>query len=222
MYPFFKRFLDVLVSLLLIILILPIFISLIVLLRFSGEGEVFYRQERVGKGGQTFHILKFATMLKDSLNLGTGAVTLRNDPRITKIGKFLRITKLNELPQIFNVLKGDMTLVGPRPLLVTSFSKYSIEAQDAIKKSVPGITGIGSIMFRDEEKMVTKAKENGIDPKEYYRDVIFPYKGKLEQWYHLNKSMIVDIKILVLTAIIVFNSSYNKAHLWFKGLPSKL
>ena len=219
MYLFFKRLIDIFVSLILISVLSPLFILLILILRFTGEKEVFYKQERVGYKGQTFYILKFATMLKDSLNLGTGAVTLRNDPRITKIGKILRITKINELPQIINVLKGDMTLVGPRPLLVKSFSKYSIEAQEAIKKCVPGITGIGSIMFRDEEKMITNAKVNGIEPKEFYANYVFPYKGSLEIWYSKNKNMLIDVKIVILTALIIVVPKYKNAHKWFYSIP---
>ena len=218
MYLFFKHCLDVFVATLFLVMLLPLFAVLVILLRFTAEGEVFYRQERVGFKGEKFYILKFATMLKDSLNIGSGAVTMRNDPRITRIGKVLRITKLNELPQIINVLKGDMTLVGPRPLLFNSFCKYSNEAQEAIKQCVPGITGIGSIIFRDEEKLITQAKQKGIEPKEFYASVIFPKKGNLEIWYSKNRNMLTDVKIIILTALIIIHPSYKKTPTWFKGI----
>ena len=103
MYKFFKRLLDILVSLITLIFLLPVFIPIIIILRFSAEGEVFYFQERHGFHNSKFHIWKFATMLKNSMNIGTGSITLQNDPRVTKIGSFLRKTKINELPQIINI-----------------------------------------------------------------------------------------------------------------------
>ena len=121
MYNFFKRLLDVIVSLITLIILLPVFLPIIIILRFSAEGEVFYFQERIGFKNSKFKIWKFATMLKNSMNIGSGSITLRNDPRVTKIGSFLRKTKINELPQIINILKGDISLVGPRPLVIKTF-----------------------------------------------------------------------------------------------------
>ena len=121
MYEFFKRFLDIIVSFITLIILLPVFIPILVILKLSAEGEVFYFQERYGIYNSRFQIWKFATMLKNSMNIGTGSITLQNDPRVTKIGSFLRKTKINELPQIINILKGDISFVGPRPLLLTSF-----------------------------------------------------------------------------------------------------
>ena len=150
MYPLLKRILDIIVSLFSITLLIPIFIPIIILLRFTAEGEVFYFQERIGINNSKFYIWKFATMLKDSMNLGTGSITLQNDFRVTKLGKFLRKTKINELPQIINILKGDISLVGPRPLVTKTFEAYSYEVQTKIYNIKPGLTGIGSIVFRDE------------------------------------------------------------------------
>ena len=121
MYHIFKRLLDFFVSLITLILLLPVFLPIIIILRFSAEGEVFYFQERIGIHNSKFKIWKFATMLKNSMNIGTGSITLQNDPRVTKIGFFLRKTKINELPQIINILKGDISLVGPRPALYNQF-----------------------------------------------------------------------------------------------------
>jgi len=137
MYSFFKRLLDILVSLITLIILLPVFIPIIIILRFSAEGEVFYFQERYGINNSRFQIWKFATMLKNSMNIGTGSITLQNDPRVTKIGSFLRKTKINELPQIINILKGDISLVGPRQLVVKTFSAYNEEVQSKIYNVKP-------------------------------------------------------------------------------------
>ena len=122
MYKFFKRSLDIVVSFVALVILLPFFIPIIIILKFTAEGEVFYFQERIGINNSKFQIFKFATMLKNSLNMGSGSITLQNDYRVTFIGKFLRKTKINELPQIINILKGDMSLVGPRPLVAKTFS----------------------------------------------------------------------------------------------------
>jgi len=192
-----------------------------VILRFTAEGEVFYRQERLGYKNQTFSILKFATMIKDSPNIGSKTITVRNDPRITSIGKWLRISKINELPQVYNVLKGEMALVGPRPMLITSFKKYSKDVQEILYKNRPGITGIGSLVFRDEEMLVTAIKEKGLDPMEYYLNHIYPYKGVLEKWYFHNISLYTDSVILLLTFNSLFNKNSNLVYKIFKDLPAK-
>ena len=117
----FNRLFDIIFACVLIIILFPIFIIVIPILKFSNEGEVFYLQKRIGFKNKFFKIFKFSTMLKNSENMGSGSITLRNDYRVTKIGKFLRKTKINELPQVFNVFIGDMSFVGPRPLLKVSF-----------------------------------------------------------------------------------------------------
>lgn len=221
LYLAIKRTFDFLAALFGFLLILPLFLVVMVLLKLTGEGEVFYLQERMGLNNKPFFIYKFATMLKDSPNMGNKNLTVRNDPRITKFGKLLRITKINELPQILNVIKGDMALVGPRPLLAASFVKYSPQIQAIIYKSQPGITGIGSLIFRDEERLVTTYKELGKDPLEYYKTYIYPYKGALEQWYYHNASLIVDFKILFLTFWSLVYRDSKVVYRTFKDLPSK-
>ena len=188
MYNFFKRLLDIAVSFLTLIILLPVFIPIIIILRLSAEGEVFYFQERYGIHNSRFQIWKFATMLKNSMNIGTGSITLQNDPRVTKIGSFLRKTKINELPQIINILKGDISLVGPRPLVKKTFSAYNKEIQSKIYDVKPGLTGIGSIIFRDEESIISAVKDE--DPHDFYKRVIAPYKGELEMWYQAKRSLI--------------------------------
>ena len=157
-------------------------------------------------------------MLKNSPNMGTGLITVRKDPRLLPIGGFLRMTKINELPQILNVLKGDMSIVGPRPLVDKTFNAYPEDIRYKIYDSVPGITGIGSIIFRDEEDLLTNTK---MDRQEYYNTVIAPYKGELEMWYNKNKSLLVDFWIIFLTAWAIINPKTQLQHKVFKDLPKR-
>lgn len=221
LYQTIKRSFDLTLSIIGLLIISPIFLIIMLILKFTGEGEIFYLQERIGLNNKPFFIYKFATMLKNSPKLGNKTVTVRNDPRITKAGKILRMTKINELPQILNVIKGDMALVGPRPLLDTSVKKYSLDVQDVIYKNTPGITGIGSLIFRDEELLVSNYKELGKDPMEYYKSYIYPYKGELEKWYYYNGSFIVDFKILFLTFWSLINKNSLLVFKTLKGLPIK-
>ena len=219
MYLFLKRILDIVISLIALTILLPLFVPIIIILRFTAEGEVFYFQERIGINNSTFQIWKFATMLKNSMNIGTGSITLKNDPRVTGIGKFLRKTKINELPQIINILKGDISLVGPRPLVTKTFSAYSEEIQAKIYNVKPGLTGIGSIIFRDEETLISSVKDE--DPHEFYKRVIAPYKGALEMWYQKNKSFVLDIKLIFITAWVILFPESKIYESWFKDLPKR-
>ena len=221
MYDFLKRLLDIAASIISIFILLPVFIPIIIILKFTAEGEVFYFQERIGINNSRFQIWKFATMLKNSMDMGSGSITLQNDFRVTKIGVFLRKTKINELPQIINILKGDISLVGPRPLVTKTFSAYNEEVQSKIYNVKPGLTGIGSIIFRDEELLVTTYKNSGKNPSEYYIQHIFPYKGSLEQWYYHNKSLSVDCKILFLTFWSLIKPSSKWVYSIFENLPAK-
>src|SRR5690554_6073530 len=221
MYRIIKRLIDFLISLIGLLVISPLLIIVIIVLKFTGEGEVFYLQERIGFNNKPFYIYKFATMLKDSINMGHKTITVRNDPRITKVGRVLRMTKINELPQILNVVKGDMALVGPRPLLATSVVKYTPEVQAILYKNKPGITGMGSLIFRDEELLVSTYRELGKDPMEYYKNHIYPYKGALETWYYHNCSLVVDFKILFLTFWSIVKPDSELVFKSFKDLPRK-
>lgn len=221
LYPIIKRTFDLLASILGLLVISPLFLVIMVVLKLTGEGEIFYLQERMGLHNKPFFIYKFATMLKDSANMGHKTLTVRNDPRITKVGRLLRITKINELPQILNVVKGDMALIGPRPILVKNFASYTPEVQEVIYKNRPGITGIGSLIFRDEELLVTAYKANGNNPSEYYKTYVFPYKGALEQWYYHHCSLAVDFKILFLTFWSLVKPNSELVYKTFKNLPAK-
>lgn len=216
MYKFLKRSIDILIALTVLLLLSPLFILIVLILLVTGEREVFYFQQRIGYKNKPFHIWKFATMLKNSPNIGTGEITLRNDTRVTKFGKFLRITKINELPQVINVLKGDMSIVGPRPLMEVSFKLYTEEVQAVIYNCRPGITGIGSIIFRDEEKILSNAS----DPKKTYT-AIYPFKGSLELWYQKKASIYTDLMIIFLTGWSILFANTQLPYKIFKDLPSK-
>lgn len=214
MYKYIKRFFDILFSLIVLLVLLPLFIPIIILLLLTGEHEVFYQQDRVGYKNKIFGIWKFATMLKNSPNMGSKDLTMRNDPRVTSVGRFLRKSKLNELPQLINILTGDMSFTGPRPLMKSGFDRYSDEIKAKVYNVKPGLTGIGSIVFRDEELIIT---QSNLSPEACYRDVILPYKGALEIWYQQQQSFYTDFMILFLTAwYIVFPDS----KMVFKIFPS--
>lgn len=213
-----KRLFDIVSSFSAILLLFPLLFPVMIILRFTGEGYIFYSQKRVGKGGESFDLLKFATMLKDSPNMAGGDITMGMDPRVLPFGRFLRKTKINELPQLFNILKGDISVVGPRPLTPKNYAYYNEEVKEAISSLKPGLTGIGSIVFRDEESILANSPKAPLD---CYREDISPYKGELEIWYGNNQSFITDMKLIFLTAwVIVFPESrlYEKI---LKGLPER-
>ena len=219
MYKFSKRLLDIIISLLALIILSPLLLPIIIILRFSAEGYVFYFQDRIGKNRVNFKIIKFATMLKDSPNLASGSITLSGDWRVTKPGKFLRKTKINELPQIINILKGDISLVGPRPLVTKTFTAYNEDVQSKIYNVKPGLTGIGSIIFRDEESIISAVTDE--DPHEFYKRVIAPYKGELEMWYQLNCSFLLDLQLIFMTAWVILVPTSKLYEKWFKDLPKR-
>jgi lipopolysaccharide/colanic/teichoic acid biosynthesis glycosyltransferase len=216
MYLKIKRFLDLFCATVACIVLLPIFVPLAIILLLTGEHYIFYFQERVGKNNNLFNIVKFATMLKNSPNIGTGIITLRNDPRLLPLGGFLRKTKINELPQLINVILGTMSVVGPRPLLQTSFNRYAPNVKENIYNVRPGITGIGSLVFRDEEMLLTKAA----NANDTYGSILM-YKGELEMWYLKNISFSTDIKIIFLTFWSIFSPNKNLANTFFKDLPKR-
>lgn len=216
MYLLIKYIFDKIFSLILTILLSPFLLLITLILFLFNDRDIFYLQNRVGFSNQTFKIIKFTTMTKDSEKSPDGSVVLRNDPRVTRIGRFLRITKLNELPQIFNILVGDMSFVGPRPLTKSGFELYTNKVQSSIYQSKPGITGISSIIFRDEEKLVS---ESSLAPLDYYIIYIFPYKGQLEQWYNENRSLWVDFIILFLTGFKIIVPKSNIEYQIFPSLP---
>lgn len=211
-----KRLLDITLTLLVLVPVLPVGLAIVVILSLTGEREVFYKQIRIGKDNRRFGLLKFATMLKNSPKLGTGTLTVPNDPRVLPFGRLLRATKLNELPQLLNVLKGEMSLVGPRPLTPDVFGYYSPEVQRRILKVRPGLTGVGSIVFRDEERILARSDR---PPQECHREEIAPHKGRLEVWYVERHSLLLDLKLLLLTAVAVLVPESRLHERVLKGIP---
>ncbi|MCL2073855.1 MAG: sugar transferase [Marinilabiliaceae bacterium] len=214
---FFKRLIDFLLALIALLILSPILAVCMIVLILTGEHEVFYFQKRMGYKNRPFFIWKFATMLKNSEKMGPGTITVRKDPRVLPFGRFLRKTKMNELPQIFNVLLGTMSVVGARPLVISGFEQYSDEIKAKVYATPPGITGIGSIVFRDEEHILSQ----GGNPQEIYNTKIAPYKGALELWYQKNISFWVDIKIIILTFWVIIFPKSELHYKWLKGLPQK-
>jgi lipopolysaccharide/colanic/teichoic acid biosynthesis glycosyltransferase len=196
------RLFDILLSAVALVVFFPLGFIVSLLLRFSGEGEVFFCQKRVGRGGKLFTMIKFATMLKNSPSLGAGEVTLKNDSRILPLGRFLRKTKINEIPQILNILKGDMSIVGPRPQTPKNFDYFPEDKKTIITSMRPGLTGIGSIVFRDEENLVAAS---GKDFDECHRLIIGPHKAELEKWYQNHRSIITNIILIIVTVWVIFD-----------------
>lgn len=221
MYYLLKRVFDILSSGISILILSPLIIPVIIGLKLTGEGYIFYKQERIGYKNKPFLIWKFATMLKDSASMPGGIMTTKNDPRITPMGGFLRKSKINELPQLFNIFFGSMSVVGPRPVMRVSFESYPNKVQKVIYNVRPGLSGIGSIIFRDEEELITNVKNNGGDTWSFYKDKIYPFKGELEIWYQNNISFFLDLKLIFITVWVIFNPNskiYNKL---FKDLPKR-
>lgn len=211
-----QRAFDILFSSIALLALSPILIPVLIVLRLTGEGEVFFCQQRVGRGGTMFGVWKFATMLKNSPSLGTGTVTLKDDPRVLPFGKFLRKTKINELPQLFNILNGTMSIIGPRPQTQRCFQAFPPRSQEAIKQVRPGLSGIGSIVFRDEEELM----HADADPDRLYDDIIMPFKGSLEEWYTQNQALGTYFKLIALTAWVVVFPRLDIVWRVFPDLPS--
>lgn len=212
---FFKRLFDLILSFTAILILSPLLIPVILGLLFTGEHYVFYFQERIGFKNKKFNIYKFATMLKNSPNMATGTVTVKNDPRVLPIGKFLRKTKINELPQLFNVFRGDMSIIGPRPQTQRCFDAFPSSSKDEIIKVRPGLSGIGSIIFRDEEDMMHISN----NPDEFYDEILMPYKGSLEEWYVSHQNLYIYFSLIGLTVIVVTGFNMNIVFKLFKNLP---
>jgi lipopolysaccharide/colanic/teichoic acid biosynthesis glycosyltransferase len=210
-----QRLFDIALAVAALLVLLPLCLLIMAVLRFTGEGDVFYRQERIGKGGRPFGLLKFATMLRASPAIGAGDITLKDDPRVLPVGRFLRATKLNELPQLWNVLVGDLSLVGPRPMVPRTFAAYPPAAQAILNTVPPGLSGVGSIVFRDEESFLA----GKTDPQAFYRGTIIPYKAALECWYVAHRGLRLYVEVIVLTLWAVAFKDNSLAWRWWPTLP---
>jgi lipopolysaccharide/colanic/teichoic acid biosynthesis glycosyltransferase len=207
------RFFDIFFSGIAVIILFPFMIPVMIGLKLTGEHYIFYSQVRVGRYGRNFNLLKFATMLKDSPNLPGGLYTDSDDPRLMPMGKFLRKTKINELPQLLNIINGQMSIVGYRPTVREHYNAYPEYARRKINNSRPGLTGIGSIVFRNEEEILHRVD----DKKSFHRDIIMPYKAMLECWYVDNKSLLNYFKVIFITVLVVLK---RNSIIWKKAFPS--
>ena len=191
---YFKRFFDLIMSSIGLIVLLPLFVIIAILIRINSRGEIFFRQTRVGLHGKEFKIHKFRTMITNAEQIGE-KITIGNDNRITKRGSILRKTKLDELPQLIDVFYGKMSLVGPRPEVPEYVKLYPNEIKQIIFSIRPGITDYASIMMIDENIILSKSH----NPKQCYIEEIMPQKLKYAVEYVKTRNFIIDIKIIFLT-----------------------
>jgi len=193
------RLFDILISAIALTLLLPLFLVIAVLIKVTSSGPVFFKQVRVGKGNKDFKIFKFRTMYMNAAQLGSLTVGSK-DSRITRVGYFLRKYKLDELPQLFNVLAGEMSIVGPRPELRKYVDMYTAE-QMKILNIKPGITDYASIEYRNENELLAMTP----NPEQYYIEYVMPHKIQINHKYLLNKTPISYFKVIVRTFISAIN-----------------
>ncbi len=191
-----RRGVDAVVALCGLVMLSPLLLAIAVVLRWTGERRVWFMQERVGQSERRFVLAKFVTMRTASED--TGTITRNDDPNVLPVGRVLRATKLNELPQLWNVFRGDMALVGPRPLPPVSFRFFPGEVRPVVSAMKPGLTGIGSLFFHDEDEVLFAL---GKDNLACYQEDIMPLKGALEIWYRQHRSAWVDLKIVAASVI---------------------
>ena len=191
-----KRLFDITAALIGLIILIPVFIVVAILIKLDSPGPVFFKGKRVGQYGKIFYILKFRSMVPDAPQKGA-TITCKDDPRITRIGGFLRNTKLDELPSLVNVLKGEMSLVGPRPEAPAWVERYTPQ-QQVVLTIKPGITGLAQIKYRSEEELLSKANWE----TEYFQ--IMHDKLNIDLHYVKNRSFILDIRILLGTVVVLF------------------
>ncbi len=210
------RIFDFLLSFIGVVVLMPFLLPVVLVLLLTGEHKVFYLQKRVGRDAVEFNLIKFATMLMNSPQMKGGFITQENDPRVLPVGRFLRKTKINELPQLINVLFGQMSLVGPRPLVVEQLDNYSVQAREAILKMRPGLTGIASLVFRDEEGILNSMPG---DRNTNHARLVSPYKGELERWFFENRSIGLYFSIIFWTVVRVLFPGLKAIGPRYKGLP---
>ena len=200
-----KRILNATIAGVAVIALAAPLLVVALLIKLTSPGPVFFRQHRVGKFGRQFEILKFRTMTADSSH--QSEITIGRDARITPIGSFLRKTKIDELPQLINVLKGDMNLVGPRPELPEFVRKYSAAAREVVLSVEPGLTDFASIRYRDESQLL-----EGVDnPLEYYERILIPRKLRYSRFYIRRAGIRLDIYVIWLTIRSLFGDAFGKA-----------
>ena len=209
------RIFDIFSSILGLLILSPLLIPIIVILRLTGEKEIFYFQDRVGINGEIFQVYKFATMLKDSATMGSGTITVANDPRVLPLGRVLRKTKINELPQLLNVVRGEMSLIGPRPHAPRDLQGVDSELLQIVQSIRPGLSGVASIIFRNEDKILHDVS----DPRKFYDTIIAPYKARVDIWYRQNISFSKYLILIILTVIVVLTGRIRIIFLVFPDIP---
>lgn len=197
-----KRIFDLLLAFLCIIFLIPIFLIICLLVKFDSKGSIFFLQNRVGLDEKIFKIIKFRTMYINQSSIST--ITLKDDPRITKIGKYLRSYKLDELPELFNVLIGDMSFVGPRPD-VAGYADKLVGVNRDILKLKPGITSLASLKYVNEELLLAQVK----DPISYNNNNIYPDKVKMNLNYYNNHNIWIDIKVIFATIFLLIKNLFK-------------
>lgn len=198
-YEWLKRGLDSVVAGIGLTLLMPLFLLIALLVKLDSPGSVFFAHERVGRYGRKFKVLKFRTMVQDAPKRG-GAITAGHDPRITRIGRILRKTKLDELPQLWNVLKGEMSLVGPRPEVEKYVKLWEPTLRELVLSVRPGITGLTQIRYRHEEALLAQQP----DPEKYYRETLLPLKLASDVEYVQRRSLAFDLYLLIRTLVALF------------------
>ena len=196
-----KRIFDVFFSLILIILLSPILLILSILIKLDSKGTIFYRQERITQYGKSFKILKFRTMIQNADKIGT-LVTVKNDARITKVGKIIRKIRLDELPQLINILKGEMTFVGTRPEVKKYVDMYTNEMKATLLMPA-GVTSMASIKYKDEDQIISKYLKEDEKVDDIYINRILPEKMKWNLEYIEKFNIFEDLKIEINTIINV-------------------
>ena len=199
---FLKRAFDILVSAILLLLLSPILLFFAIWIKLDSPGPVFYRQERVTSYGRIFRIFKFRTMKVDADKMGS-LVTLKNDDRITRVGHVIRHYRLDELPQLLNILTGDMSLVGTRPEVAKYVAAYTPEMKATLLLPA-GVTSTASILFKDEEELIAKFILEGMEVDDIYITKVLPEKMHYNLSYLKNYSFLGDLKLMVRTVLKVF------------------
>ena len=194
-----KRIFDIIFSLLLLILLLPVLVLLAIAIKIDSKGPVFYRQERITKKGKSFRIFKFRTMVQNADKIGS-LVTVGNDSRITRIGKVIRKIRLDELPQLINILKGEMSFVGTRPEVKKYVEKYTDEMMATLLMPA-GVTSYASIMYKDEDEVISNLQKSGKTVDEIYIEDVLPEKMKYNLEYIRKFSFGYDIRLCFKTVI---------------------
>ena len=179
------------------------------------RNNIFFSQKRLGVNQRQFSLFKFRSMIVNAQSQGSGLYSFADDHRITPFGKFIRRTSLDELPQLINVFLGDMSVIGPRPQDQRCFDAFPVKAQPIIASVLPGLSGIGSVVFRDEEEMIGDASNADF----FYDNVIMPFKAELEIWFVENFSVYVYFKLISLTILAIFAPRASNPWSWFKDLP---